>query len=507
VKGSGFSVTLDSTAKVLDNLVGARGYVNQISQDTNIPVSVPKIRWLPGALAAVLAKGTIQTVQQPGDGGDSPGSLSIAARFVESGVTGFAGYISDPTTDGYVRPHILFPAYVAGCNLAEAFYAASRYLAWREVIIGDPLASPYAGNSARRRESEAGAFRNSIDAETGLPEYFARRRQLYLVRKYNTSKEAAVLLLKAESATARGEYVIAARLVDQSLTQDPLVPEAHLLKAELQERRGEFMAAFDSYKKALGLGWGGRDIYEKLARTAFIKLADPGKAEPYAAWLYQRFGRTEPDLGALYAEVKLRAGKTDDAASLLTRLVRGQPQPPAFALAALGRIALEKGNLDLARDYLARALNRANATDDPSNPAAAFIGRVDKAEIRKLLDQAESKPRQVETAPPPVIPAETGTSGSVDSFPAQVRSRTPIPYPGHARAAGIQGVVVVDLLIDEMGQLMKVDSVRGNRLLAEEVLKSVRSWRFAPKMENGRAMAGRITLPIVFRPDKPYAEQ
>ena len=40
-----------------------------------------------------------------------------------------------------VRPQILFPAYLRGFNLAEA-YTAMPYLSWQTIVIGDPLCTP-----------------------------------------------------------------------------------------------------------------------------------------------------------------------------------------------------------------------------------------------------------------------------------------------------------------------------------------------------------------------------
>jgi hypothetical protein len=34
--------------------------------------------------------------------------------------------------------------YTSGCTMAESFYAASHFVGWEDVIIGDPLCTPYA---------------------------------------------------------------------------------------------------------------------------------------------------------------------------------------------------------------------------------------------------------------------------------------------------------------------------------------------------------------------------
>jgi protein TonB len=84
-------------------------------------------------------------------------------------------------------------------------------------------------------------------------------------------------------------------------------------------------------------------------------------------------------------------------------------------------------------------------------------------------------------------------------FPARVISKTPIEYPVEARAARVQGIVMVEVLIDEMGQVMKADVVSGDRRLAKSVLASVKLWRFEPELENGRPVVSRLAIPINFK--------
>jgi TonB family protein len=267
--------------------------------------------------------------------------------YVKSGVTGFGSYVGDPLQDGWFRPQILFPAYVAGRNLAEAFYASCRYLGWRNVVIGDPLASPYSKTSAA-------APVTSIDKETGLPEIFSQRRMSFLMQKYSTSREALLLLMRAEAAEGKGNLTDALALADQSLGQDPLLAEATELKSRLT-------------------------------------------VVPSAA---------------------------------------GTPRTPAPA----------------------------PATETPAPPA----------------------------------PSVQDASVSLD-FPIRLLSKTPIKYPDAARLAHVEGVVVVSLLIDEMGQVMKAELVSGDKRLAKSVLASVKSWRFEPELENGRAIVSRLSVPVTFK--------
>jgi uncharacterized protein (TIGR03790 family) len=324
LKKAGLKATLDNTAKVLDNLESVQGFLKESAGDA------PIIKWKAGALATVLDKNVSQSVWS----------------YVKSGVTGFGSYVGDPLQDGWFRPQILFPAYAAGRNLAEAFYASCRYLGWRNVVIGDPLASPYSKTSLA-------APVTSIDKETGLPEIFSQRRLSFLMQKYSTSRKALLLLMRAEAAEGKGNLTDALALADQSLSQDPLLAEATQLKS---------------------------------------RLTSPAPSSPLTS-----------------------------------------PAP-------------------------------ATAAETPAPPA----------------------------------PSVQDASVSLD-FPIRLLSKTPIKYPDAARLAHVEGVVVVRLLIDEMGQVMKAELVSGDKRLAKSVLASVKSWRFEPELENGRAIVSHLSVPVTFK--------
>jgi hypothetical protein len=58
------------------------------------------------------------------------------------------GYTDEPLLQAVASPSILFDRYTRGWTLAESFYAASRFVGWEDVVIGDPLCRAY---QARRK--------------------------------------------------------------------------------------------------------------------------------------------------------------------------------------------------------------------------------------------------------------------------------------------------------------------------------------------------------------------
>jgi hypothetical protein len=59
------------------------------------------------------------------------------------GITGVKGYTDEPLLTAVASPSILFDRYTRGWPLAESFYAASRFVGWEDIVLGDPLCSPY----------------------------------------------------------------------------------------------------------------------------------------------------------------------------------------------------------------------------------------------------------------------------------------------------------------------------------------------------------------------------
>lgn len=199
LNSAGRKASVERTTAGFENLTAVQGYASEQCQP-------PPIQWNPGALALVFGKGC------PAD------------AYIAGGAAGFGGFVEDPLADGYIRPQVLFPAWASGSNLAEAYYSASRYINWRQEVVGDPLAGT-------RRAAGGPAL---LDPETGLPEHFSRRKLDYLVRRFSTGRQAAVLLVRAETAMDGGDNESALSLVDRSLELDPSLKESLRLKSDLQ---------------------------------------------------------------------------------------------------------------------------------------------------------------------------------------------------------------------------------------------------------------------------------
>lgn len=136
---SGLEVQIDTSASFVAPAAPVMGYVSWGSNDAHYDAAAyHAVRFLPGALAETFVSTSARTFRPVADG------QSRIVDLIRQGVTGVKGYVSEPYTIALAEPDILFDRYLRGATLAEAFYAASRMVLWKDVVIGDPLCAPYA---------------------------------------------------------------------------------------------------------------------------------------------------------------------------------------------------------------------------------------------------------------------------------------------------------------------------------------------------------------------------
>ena len=122
--------------------------------------------------------------------------------------------------------------------------------------------------------------------------------------------------------------------------------------------------------------------------------------------------------------------------------------------------------------------------------------------------------------PPPPGAGRGGVSGSVMEFmpevfdrhlrelnpvriggsikqPAKIRDVRPI-YPPIAQQAGVQGVVIIETIIDTDGNVAAARVLRSIPLLDQAALNAVQQWRFVPTQLNGMPQAVVMTVSVNF---------
>ena len=71
------------------------------------------------------------------------GGQSLLVDLIAHGLTCGKGYVDEPLLQANASPTIAMDRYTSGYTMAESFYAASRFVCWEDIIIGDPLCSRY----------------------------------------------------------------------------------------------------------------------------------------------------------------------------------------------------------------------------------------------------------------------------------------------------------------------------------------------------------------------------
>jgi protein TonB len=102
--------------------------------------------------------------------------------------------------------------------------------------------------------------------------------------------------------------------------------------------------------------------------------------------------------------------------------------------------------------------------------------------------------------PPPSLPPppKIVRVGGVIKEPKKLAAAAPM-YPAIARAARVQGLVVLEAVIDERGIVTGVRVVKSVPLLDEAAMQAVRQWRYTPTLLNGVPVSVLLTISIQFK--------
>jgi uncharacterized protein (TIGR03790 family) len=135
---AGVPVTLDLTEEFVGKATGLMGYSSWGSNDPKFSAeNYASLRFAPGAIAETAVSTSARTMLP------TTGGQSLIADLVTNGVSGVKGYCDEPLLQAVASPSILFDRYTQGWTMAESFYAASRFVGWEDIVIGDPLCAPF----------------------------------------------------------------------------------------------------------------------------------------------------------------------------------------------------------------------------------------------------------------------------------------------------------------------------------------------------------------------------
>ncbi len=101
-------------------------------------------------------------------------------------------------------------------------------------------------------------------------------------------------------------------------------------------------------------------------------------------------------------------------------------------------------------------------------------------------------------APPP---RDTAASEPRVTLPVPLLRPPPV-YPKAARRKGIEGTVLVEVLVGRDGLVEKARVVKSVRGLDKAALAAARRWVFDPARSGDKPVAARVTVPIEFKLDR-----
>jgi TonB family protein len=158
---------------------------------------------------------------------------------------------------------------------------------------------------------------------------------------------------------------------------------------------------------------------------------------------------------------------------------------------------------------------QANQIDDPAERARlvaeadALRNRVIEMQRQEQGEKQEGGKQQGPEPPPPPFQGfpeafeETMTRLTPIRVGGNVRQPTKVAdvkpvFPAEAQAARVQGVVIIEALIDPSGSIANARVLRSIPMLDEAALGAVSRWRFTPTQVNGAPASVVMTVTVNF---------
>jgi TonB family protein len=261
---------------------------------------------------------------------------------------------------------------------------------------------------------------------------------------------------------------------------------------------------------------------EKIQRDAAARHAAKGTAKEGLEGPKELEGGSEPrpDRPAVTLAEKLTTGKnatyaTIGAAALIVvalgfvwHAMRGAfihpSEPPAASATAqpnaTSATAANPATLEASPAIAATIPPAATASPKSPKPMIAPAPKANLAEVRMAAKRAEaaaaadaarSRDRKQDAA------------GMVVTVPAAVLSQPQPTLPPWAKDMELDGVVTMDVTINEKGNVAETKVLSGPRALQHEAERALSLWQFQPAQSAGKPTSSHLTLSVEFLPPPP----
>jgi periplasmic protein TonB len=179
-------------------------------------------------------------------------------------------------------------------------------------------------------------------------------------------------------------------------------------------------------------------------------------------------------------------------ASAITAVEIHVPPPPRRAPASESASASINAAPIVAPDRVADETGREHLTPPPTTGLIAGV----ESGPPSSIDGVGVAP--VAPPPPPDRPVAPVRVGAGIRTPIKTVDAAPL-YPAIARSAHVQGVVILEAVLDATGRVDEVRVLRSIPLLDQAAIDAVRQWRYTPTLLNGRAIPIVLTVTVNFQ--------
>jgi len=143
--------------------------------------------------------------------------------------------------------------------------------------------------------------------------------------------------------------------------------------------------------------------------------------------------------------------------------------------------------------------NNATASSVPSGVPSSAGAAPAIASVAPKLQVRESAPEAELDASGQPKHHHTKGPNSGETIPPRIVAQPPPAIPKWAKGLDTDGVVTVDALIDEKGNLRSTKALSGPRVLQHEAERAVALWIFEPALMDGKPTATHMVLTVQFQ--------
>jgi protein TonB len=285
-----------------------------------------------------------------------------------------------------------------------------------------------------------------------------------------------------------------------SIASNPESMRPRLELAKLQEDSGRFAAAEETLRQARSAAPMDSGVAHALAQyynrrgqfdSAVNVLEDAARLDPanpqgfhLLGSYYQEKAQRDAPLTPEQKHQYVRAGiDAEDRALALD---------PDYVDALVYKNILLRMLASLEPDRTGQ--QRLIAEADALRNRAMTLQKTRTADAPRNVDGSTPLPGAPPPPPPPGAPVRVG--GNIPP-PRKLVNVNPV-YPPDARAAGVQGVVICEALIDPSGRVSDVKVLRSIPMLDEAAVEAVRQWEVTPTHLNGLPVPVIMTVTVNF---------